>query len=53
MGRKPIRSELKRDTRLAVMLTTTEMKLLEKAAERAKAESLSAWVRDTLLRAAD
>lgn len=52
MGRKPIRAEFKRDKRLVVMLTAAEMKILEKAANKAKAESLSAWVRDTLMAAA-
>ena len=49
MGRKPIPMEFKRDTRLAVMLTKTEIALFEKAAERDGSASLSDWVRDALI----
>lgn len=52
MGRKPIPVALKRDRRLAVMLTDSEMEALEACAADAGAESLSAWVRDILLREA-
>ncbi len=49
MGRKPVPMNLKRDTRLVVMLTSAEMEQLENAAANDGAESLSAWVRDCLL----
>ena len=53
MGRKPVPADLKRDVRLAVMLTANEMSILEGAAKASNAESLSAWVRDTLLKVAN
>jgi len=53
MGRKPIRTDLKRDTRLVVLLRQSEMDTLESTAQRSNAESLSAWVRSILLKAAE
>ncbi len=53
MGRKPIRAELKRNNRLVVMMTPSEMKTLEDAAEQSGAESLSAWVRQVLFEAVE
>lgn len=49
MGRKPIPTNLKRGNRLVTMVTDDELSVIEAAA--ADAESVSAWVRDTLLAA--
>lgn len=53
MGRPPVPTHLKRDKRLVVMLTEAETKLLSAAATAAGAASLSDWVRDLLVSAAE
>ncbi len=53
MGRPPIPSHLKRDKRMVVMLTEAEADKLSAAAANAGAASVSDWVRELLLSAAD
>lgn len=53
MGRPPVPAHLKRDKRLVVMLTEEESSMLSEAAKAAGAPSVSDWVRDALLRAAN
>lgn len=53
MGRPPVPSHLKRDKRLVVMLTDEENRALVAAAKNAGAASLSDWVRETLISAAE
>ncbi|PYE40487.1 hypothetical protein DFI02_1152 [Rhizobium sp. PP-F2F-G20b] len=53
MGRPPIPSHLKRDKRMVVMLTEAEADKLSAAAAHAGAASVSDWVRDILIGAAD
>jgi|GEM_PF-1446069 uncharacterized protein (DUF1778 family) len=53
MGRPPVPTHLKRDKRLVVMLTEAETDRLQEAARAAGAASLSDWIRDRLLEAAE
>lgn len=53
MGRPPMLSHLKRDKRLVVMMTEDEMAALSSAAQVAGAPSVSDWVRNMLLDAAE
>lgn len=53
MGRPPVPTHLKRDRRMVVMLTETEAGKLAAAAAHAGAASVSDWVRDILIDAAD
>lgn len=52
MGRPPVPTHLKRDKRLVVMLTEEENTILAAAARAAGAASVSDWVRETLITAA-
>nr|CAD6417901.1 hypothetical protein REQ54_01765 [Rhizobium sp. Q54] len=52
MGRPPVPPHLKRDQRLVVMMTKTEIEKLQGAAQASGAASLSDWIRDKLLEAA-
>lgn len=53
MGRPPVPAHLKRDKRLVVMLTDEENTMLTEAAKSAGSASVSDWVRETLLTAAE
>lgn len=53
MGRPPVPARLKRDKRLVVMLTEDEAEMLSGAAKQAGAASVSDWVREAILRAAE
>ena len=48
MGRPPVPTHLKRNQRLVVMLTETEMEAYSAAARSAGAASLSDWIRQLL-----
>ncbi|TCL70516.1 hypothetical protein [Rhizobium sp. BK251] len=53
MGRPPVPPHLKREKRLVVLLTEAEYDLLQDAARAADVVSVSDWVRELLLKAAD
>lgn len=52
MGRPPVPAHLKRDKRLVVMLTEEENSILSEASQKAGSASLSDWIRETLIEAA-